>query len=295
MTSMVAAVSLALVGCGGGDSDSAGGADRSADGGSSDFCATIQDITAELSGLDEEYAGDDFYGEVGDLYRRLEAAAPDDLAGDFDRVIDGFEKIRDWSEDPSSEYPFSEAEDAQLEASMNRIDDAAAQDCGIDLGAGGDSATEPDIALDEVDEVDEDGVASQDGVTVTFDDGDQSGEVAFGGDLPDDFPFPLPDVYEVGSSFQFDDASGTMFSTILTVPEADFDAVATMYEEFLQAEQFEVTKTDLSSGDRQIVIISGERSDARVDVSMSIQEVANDAAGNLTFESLVSLTWEPIG
>jgi hypothetical protein len=28
---------------------------------------------------------------------------------------------------------------------------------------------------------------------------------------------------------------------------------------------------------------------------MSTEEVANDAAGNLTFETLVSLTWTPVG
>jgi hypothetical protein len=286
---MIAALSLAMAGCGGGSSDSAGG-------GSSDFCATIEDITDELGGLDEEYAGDDFYGEVSDVYRRLAAAAPDDLSDDFDLVIDGFEKIRDWSEDPSSDYPFSEAEDAELEASMNRIDQAASQDCGIDLEAGDDSAGEPDIALEQFDEDDSPpDDTDDDGVSVTFDDGDQSGEVAFGGELPDDFPFPVPDVYEVASSFQFDDATGTTFSTLLTVPEDDFDAVATMYEEFLNADQFEVTKSDFSSGDGSFVVLSGERSDARVDISMSIQEVANDAAGNLTFETLVSLTWTPIG
>jgi len=289
---VVAILSLALVGCGGSssdsgdDADSSGGdgASESGGGGDSDFCKTILEITDELGGFDAEYEGDDFYGEVSDLYRRVAADAPDDLSDDFDRVIDGFEKIKDW--DPTSEYPFTEAEDAELEASMNRIDAAASQDCGIDLEGGDDSAGEPDIVLDEID----DG-----GVSVTFDAGDESGEVAFGGELPDDFPFPVPDDYEVGSSFQFDDASGTTFNTVLNAPEANFDAVATLYEDFLNAEGFAVEKSDFSSDGARLVFMSGERSDAQVVITMSTEEVANDAAGNLTFETVVSLTWTPIG
>jgi len=288
---MVAILSVALVGCGGDDLGGDGAGD-SGSGATGDFCRTAHDLADELAGFEDDFGSEDFYSDIIDLYRRLGAAASGDLADDFDRAVAGFEKIAEWSEDPSSDYPFTDAEDAELEAGMNRIE-AAADACGIDVdgdddddGDGDDSTDGFDIDVDELDD---------DGTTLTFGDGEESGEVAFGGDLPDDFPFPVPVNFQVGSSFKFDDANGTSFSAVLNTPEADFDAVLTLYETFLNAEGFDVEKTDVSSGDTKFVFLSGERSDARADFTMSTAEVANDAAGNLTFETLVSMTWTPIG
>ena len=289
----MAVLSLVLVGCGGGGSDSGAEADSSGgDGASSDFCTSVRELIDELDGLDEEYSGDDFYGDVGDVYDTLRSAAPEDLADDFDRVIDGFEKIRAWSEDPSSEYPFTDDEDAELEASMNRIDTAVSQDCGIDTGPTeeGGPPDDPAIGLDLVDDA-----ATGDELTIDLDSDDGSGEASLGGDLPDDFPFPLPDVYEVGSSFEFDDSSGTTYSAVLHAPEDAFDAIVTLYEDFLNDDGFEVTTSDFSSGGGRFVVMTGDRSDAQAGITMSTEEVANDAAGNLVFETSVSLTWTPSG
>lgn len=290
--SVVAVLAFVLVGCGGGDDD-AGGDSGSGGGGDSDFCTTILQLTEDLAGLDAEYTGDDLYGEVGDAYRTLRDAAPSDLADDLDRVIDGFEKIRIWSEDPTSEYPFTDEEDAALEASMGRIDAAASNDCGIDTGGGSDDdgpPPDPTIELDSLGDA-----AADDGVTMSLDGDDGSADVSFGGDLPDDFPFALPDVYEVGSSFQFDDASGTTYSAVLQAPEDDFDAIVAFYDDFLNSKGFEVMKSDFSSDDGRFVMMTGERSDALASITMSTEEVANDADGNLTFETSVSLTWTPAG
>jgi hypothetical protein len=294
--SMIAVLSLGLVGCGGGSSESgddavdgAGASENAAASGSgsdagSDFCNTVLDLVDELGGVDAEYVGDDFYGEIGDVYARLAADAPDDLSDDFDRVIDGFEKIRDWSEDPTSEYPFSDAEDAELETSMERIDAAIGDDCGIDTGGSEDDGP-PTDAVDEA--------ATDDSITMGLEGDDGSGEVSLGGELPDDFPFPVPDTYEVGSSSEFTDATGTMFIAVLHAPEEDFDAVKTLYEDFLNEEGFEVAKTDMSSDEGKFVFLVGERSDVQASISMSTEEVANDAAGNLIYETNVSLTWTP--
>ncbi len=286
---MVTILSVALVGCGGSDFggggvDDFGGGGAGESGASGDFCRTALDIADDLAGFEEDFESDDFYSDIADLYRRLGDAASGDLADDFDRAVAGFEEIAKWSEDPTSDYPFSDAEDAELEASMNRIE-AASDACGIDVG-GDDSADgpDPDVAEPDADET-----------TLTFDDGEISGEVAFGGELPDDFPFPVPANYEVGSSFQYDDASGTTFTAVLNTPEADFDTVANLYEDFLNAEGFDVEKSDFSTDGAKFVLITGERSNASVGINMSTEEVANDAAGNLTFETLVSLTWVPLG
>jgi len=93
---------------------------------------------------------------------------------------------------------------------------------------------------------------------LTFDDGEQSGEVGFGSELPDDFPLPVPAGFEVGSVFQFDDANGTTFSVVLNGPEQDFDDVATLYEDFLNSEGFEVEKSDISSDGARFAFVSGQ-------------------------------------
>lgn len=293
--SMAAVASLVLIGCGGGDSndsgDAASGDDASAsqNAGGSNFCGTVLEITDSLSGLDAEFEGDDFYDDVADAYHTLKDAAPGDLDDDFERVIDGFQAIGEWSEDPTGDYPFSDEEDAELELSMGRIEAVVEQDCGIDTSGGSDDqgAPDPDIELDALDE--------DDGVTMTFDDGDQSGEVSFGSDLPDDFPFPLPDVYEVGSSTEFQDAAGMTYSAVIHTPPDDFDAVATMYEDFLNDQGFDVTNQSMGSDTERFVLLDGQRDDATAGIWISIEEVANDADGNLVFETNVSLTWTPAG
>ena len=133
-----------------------------------------------------------------------------------------------------------------------------------------------------------------DEVTVSFDDESGSGEATFGGgELPDGFPFPVPDEYEVGSSMVFDQGSGDMFSVTLSAPDTDFDEIAAMYEEFLKDEGFEVNRNLMEGDAGKTLFLDGTRSDATAFISMSVQEVGNDDAGNLFHETLISLSWTP--
>jgi hypothetical protein len=133
-----------------------------------------------------------------------------------------------------------------------------------------------------------------DELTVSFDDESGSGEVTFGGgELPDGFPFPVPDEYEVGSSMVFEQGSGDMFSVTLSAPDTDFDEIAAMYEVFLEDEGFEVNRNLMEGDAGKILFLDGTRSDATALISMSVQEVGNDDAGNLFHETVISLSWTP--
>lgn len=277
--SIVALTALVLAGCGGDDS----GGDADGAGGGGDFCAVLEDLADDLVAEDFEAATD--------AYQRLADAAPDDLADDLELAVESFEKIGEWAEDPSSEYPFSDDEDIAIQEALDRIDTRATEECGAIVGESADEmdgADEADGAgeMDEADEADGDDIIASDGESMLGGD--------LGGDLPDDFPFPVPDTYEVASQFWFEDESGMTFTAVLNAPEDDFDAVAELYQSFLEGEGFEVTVTDMSGGDVRMVWLGGERDDVRADVTMSIEEVSNDAAGNVVSETVVSLGWIPI-
>ena len=133
-----------------------------------------------------------------------------------------------------------------------------------------------------------------DELTVSFDDESGSGEVTFGGgELPGGFPFPVPDEYEVGSSMVIDQGSGDVFSVTLSAPDTDFDEIAAMYEEFLEDEGFEVNRNLMEGDGGKILFLDGTRSDATAFISMSVEEVGNDDAGNLFHETVISLSWTP--
>lgn len=152
------------------------------------------------------------------------------------------------------------------------IEEVAPQDVELDLG------------------VDDD---DKGGLTMTIDEEDGSGEVSFGGGLPDDFPFPLPDAYEVGSSMEFTQDEGTSYSAVIHTGPEEFDALVAMYESWLDNEGFEVSKTELASDDTKVVFFMGQREDAAADISLALDEVANDEAGNLIYATNISLTWAP--
>jgi galactitol-specific phosphotransferase system IIB component len=288
--SVLAAPLLVLASCGGGSSSSstsgdASNSDAASSGIDADFCQTVQDLTGSIGDTFDESVS---YTEIADAYRSLAAVAPGDLTQDLNRLIDGFEKIEEWTADPNADYPFTDSEDAEFEASMGRIE-AAATECGIDVGSADDTSPglESDSAPDETSTADEN--------TMTIDNGEESVEVAVAGDLPADFPFALPDVYEVGTTAQFEDASGTMFTAVLHAPVEDFDMIVAFYEDFLSSKGFEMSKNVMSSGPDQIVMLNGQRDDASADIWMSTEEIANDDNGNLVYETNVSLTWSPQG
>jgi len=127
--------------------------------------------------------------------------------------------------------------------------------------------------------------------------GEQGGFAAtLGGDLPADFPFPLPDEFEVGSTMQFDDEAGTSYSAVINVGAEEYDSVTAMYESWLEGEGFAVDAFEVENPDgTKGVFMNGGRDDVDALVSISLEEVANDDAGNLTYETTISLTWAPAG
>ncbi len=150
------------------------------------------------------------------------------------------------------------------------------------------AAADQDVQLDLEADPDEDGA-----FTVKIDEDDGSGQVSFGGGLPDDFPFPLPDEYEVGTSMEFEQDGGTSYSAVIHTGPDEFDALASMYESWLNDQGFEVSKTELVSDDKKVTFLMGQREDAAADISLALDDVANDDAGNLIYETNISMTWAP--
>lgn len=131
-------------------------------------------------------------------------------------------------------------------------------------------------------------------MAVEGDDGSFSANL--GGDLPADFPFPLPDDFTVGSSMQLEDEAGTSYSAVITVSAEEYDSARTMYESWLEDEGFTLDSFEMENSDgTKGVFISGERDDVEAFISLSIVEVANDDAGNLIYDTAISLTWTPLG
>ena len=73
----------------------------------------------------------------------------------------------------------------------------------------------------------------------------------------------------------------------------EFDALASMYESWLNDQGFEVSKTELVSDDKKVIFLMGQREDAAADISLALDDVANDDAGNLIYETNISMTWAP--
>jgi len=168
----------------------------------------------------------------------------------------------------------------------------------IEQAGGGD--VDVDTEDGEITLTDEDGsveISTDDDEMTMKVEGDEGGFAAtLGGDLPDDFPFPLPDEYEVGSSMQIDDEAGTFYSAVIKVAPEEYDTVKAMYESWLEGEGFTVDAFEVENADgTNGVFINGVRDNIDVMVSISVEEVANDDAGNLIYETTISLTWGPRG
>ncbi len=134
---------------------------------------------------------------------------------------------------------------------------------------------------------------SDDGVTVSFENEDASGSASFSDELPADFPFPVPDEYELGASLTFEDDSGTSYSVVLQVSADDFDAMAEMYESWMKNEGFTVETDALGDGTDKLVFITGERDDASVGATISLEAISNDDAGNFVYAAVITLSWDP--
>ena len=77
-----------------------------------------------------------------------------------------------------------------------------------------------------------------------------------GGEIPDDFLLPVPDYKELSGVSTFTGEFAGAMVTLSFDPD-DFEDVADLYEEFFNDQGWEVSRTDTSSGDDRIVIISG--------------------------------------
>lgn len=179
--------------------------------------------------------------------------------------------------------------DDAAEALVEQIlEQAGDGDINIDTDDGGITLTDEDGSVEISTDDDE--------MTMTVD-GDEGGfSATLGGDLPADFPFPLPDNFEVGSSMQIDDEPGTTYSAVINVAPEEYDSVKAMYESWLESEGFTLDAFEMEGDDgTKGVFIDGERDDVDAFISISLEEVANDDAGNLIYETAISLTWAPLG
>ena len=144
--------------------------------------------------------------------------------------------------------------------------------------------------------------ASGDSVDISTDDGgltmsvegdDGIETVSFNEDLPDGFPLPVPDTYDVGGAFTYETDTGTSYSVVIQVSADEFDAMKEMYESWMESEGFTVDTTELGDDTSKVALIFGERDDVSAGASMSLEAVSNDDAGNVTFATVITLTWDP--
>lgn len=133
------------------------------------------------------------------------------------------------------------------------------------------------------------------GMNLTIEGEDGTGQASLGGDLPADFPLPLPDNYEVGTSMQLEDEAGTSYTTVIQISGEEFDSTQAMYESWLEDEGFTVDTLEMQSSDTRGAVITGERDDVSAYLNMTLEVIANDDAGNLTYASVITMAWTPNG
>ncbi len=179
-------------------------------------------------------------------------------------------------------------------------EDAAADlaEAVVEQAVGGDGDVEVDVDDEEVVVTDEDGTvtmsADDDELSMTFEGEDGNVTASLGDDLPADFPLPLPDRYEVRSSMQLDDEAGSSYSVVVAADADQYEPIKAMYEAWLDDEGFTVEVFEMENSDgTKGAFVSGMRDDVEAFISISQEEVSNDAAGNLVYETVASLTWGP--
>ena len=78
-----------------------------------------------------------------------------------------------------------------------------------------------------------------------------------GGDIPADFPLPIPDYEEVAGVVTSDQEGTESTQIILSFDPDDIDEVADLYEGYFNDQGWETTRTDTKSGDIRNLWISG--------------------------------------
>ncbi len=169
----------------------------------------------------------------------------------------------------------------------------------IVAACGGTNDLSDAVANDVIDQIAGDNVdiSTSDGgsITLSVDDAEGSGQASFGDKLPSDFPLPLPDGYEVGVSMQFEEESGTSYTAVIQVSADAFDATKAMYAAWFEAEDFTVDLSEFQGSEGQAAFFIADRDDVSASVSMTVEGVSNDAAGNITYATAITLTWTPLG
>lgn len=128
----------------------------------------------------------------------------------------------------------------------------------------------------------EDVEIDDDSMTMSFEseEGDISMEMG-SGDLPDGFPFPIPDGCDVAGSSTWEGPDGVSMQAGLEFPPTEFDAVVDFYEEFLEDEGFEITKSVTGTDTDTMVMLLAETPEATAGVVVSRYE--GGASANLTW------------
>ncbi len=130
------------------------------------------------------------------------------------------------------------------------------------------------------------------GLTMSVEGDDGIETVSFNEDLPDGFPFPVPDTYEIGGAFTYESDAGTSYSVVIEASADEFDSLKEMYQSWLDGEGFTVDVTEMGSGNDRLALLLGERDDVSAGVSMSLEAVSNDDAGNVNYATTITLSWD---
>jgi len=119
--------------------------------------------------------------------------------------------------------------------------------------------------------------------TVSFnvetDDGGEAQVVIGGGEIPDDFPAPVPPGGTVGfTSFQ-SAGDGSLALVAITYPADQFDSLAATYELWLSSEGYVVSKSETTAAGMRSAFLSGERESGSP--TFAGISIAEDGTGNL--------------
>jgi len=117
---------------------------------------------------------------------------------------------------------------------------------------------------------------TDDGATIEVE-GEDGGTVSIGsGEIPDDFPVPVPSGGDV--TFTAFSDEGSMVNLVYSGDQ--LEALVSEYESWMESEGFEVTRSDTTSGDIRFVALVGSRaSGSPTDVSIS---VSDDGTGGVS-------------
>jgi hypothetical protein len=120
----VPALLLTAAACGGDDDDGESGGGGGGD--SAAFCEDARDVTSRIAELDP--TDEEAFDEALDSIRGLEP--PDELADDWNTLVDAFERIAEMT--PEEQANVDQDEFAEAEESSERVGTYLEEECGID-------------------------------------------------------------------------------------------------------------------------------------------------------------------